>query len=95
LGIGQHLVLSTTHLAARTAHLLEEWAWDEPSDRPLVVASTHYGWFVATEDVCGPDRARIPGELLAAMNLGRERGCSYLLFDCDGPINSGLSQFAW
>lgn len=93
--IGRYLVLGTMHVSMKTAATLDEWALLEPASRPLGVASTQYGWFIPTRDVEGADRRLIPGELLAAMALGREQGCDYLLFDCDAGAIAALPIFPW
>lgn len=93
--IGRHLILSTAHVAMKTAELLNGWAGLEPGSRPLAVAATHYGWFIPTRKVEGPDREQIPPEVLAAMRVGREQGCDYLLFDCDAGEIGGLTVFPW
>lgn len=93
--IGRYLVLGTMHVSTKTAELLDGWALLEPASRPLGVASTHYGWFIPTREVEGPDRLSIPGELLAAMALGRGEGCDYLLFDCDTCAIDALPIFPW
>lgn len=93
--IGRHLVLSTVHVSTKTADMLDGWATLEPPSRPLGFASTHYGWFIPTRDVEGLDRSLIPSELLAAMALGREQGCDYLLFDCDACAIDALPTFPW
>ncbi len=93
--IGRHLVLSTVHVSMKTAEVLDGWAILEPSDRPLAIASTHYGWFIPTRQAEEPDRAQIPDEVLAAMRVGREQGCDYLLFDCDAGEIDALPTFPW
>lgn len=93
--IGHYLVLGTMHVSIKTAEMLDGWALLEPSSRPLAVASTHYGWFIPTRDVEAPDREQIPGEVLAAMRVGREQGCDYLLFDCDACAIDALPTFPW
>jgi hypothetical protein len=93
--IGCYLVLGTMHVSMKTAELLDAWALLEPSSRSLSIASTHYGWFIPTRDVEGPDREQIPGELLVAMRVGRELACDYLLFDCDAAAIDGLPVFPW
>lgn len=93
--IGRHLVLGTMHVAMKTAELLDGWALLDPASRPLAVASTYYGWFIPTREVEGPELAQIPDELLAAMRLGREQGCDYLLFDCDAGAIESLAIFPW
>ena len=93
--IGCHLVLSTAHVSTKAAEMLDGWATLEPSSRPLAVASTHYGWFIPTREAEEPDRAQIPNEVLAAMRVGREHGCDYLLFDCDAGEIDALPTFPW
>ena len=93
--IGRYLVLGTVHVSMTTAELLDGWAAVEPASRPLGVASTHYGWFVPTRQVEGPDVLAIPDELLAATALGRGLGCDYLLFDCDACAIDELPTFPW
>lgn len=93
--IGSHLVLSTVHVSMKTADLLDGWAALEPSSRPLAVASTHYGWFIPTREAEEPDRDQIPDDVLAAMRLGREQGCDYVLFDCDAGEIDALPTFPW
>jgi hypothetical protein len=95
LEIGRHLVLSTVHVSMKTADMLDGWAGHEPSSRPLAVASTHFGWFIPTREAEEPDREQIPDEVLAAMRLGREQGCDYLLFDCDASAIDALQTFPW
>ena len=93
--IGRYLVLGTVHVSMTTAELLDGWALLEPSSRPLAVTSTHYGWFIPTLEAEKPDREQIPNEVLAAMRVGREQGCDYLLFDCDAGATDGLVVFPW
>ena len=93
--IGRHLVLSTVHVAMKTAELLDAWAGLEVGSRPLAVASTCYGWFIPTREAEEPDRVQIPQEVLTAMRFGREQGCDYLLFDCDASAVEGLEVFPW
>jgi hypothetical protein len=92
---GRYLVLGTMHVAVKTAETLDAWALLRPDERPLAVASTHYGWFIPTRNPDEPDRSEIPSELLEAMHLGREQGCDHLLFDCDAAAIDGLAVFPW
>jgi hypothetical protein len=92
---GRYLVLGTMHVAVKTAQTLDAWALLGPGERPLAVASTHYGWFIPTRNPDEPDRSEIPPELMEAMRLGREQGCDYLLFDCDAGAIDGLAVFPW
>lgn len=93
--IGRHLVLSTAHIRCATAELLDRWARLPATDQPLPVASTQYGWFIAAT---GPDATRsesLPEELPMILAFGRAHDCSYILFDCDGPLEPDLPRFPW
>jgi hypothetical protein len=92
---GRYLVLGTVHVAVKTAEMLDAWALLAPGERPLAVASTHYGWLIPPRHPDEPDRSEIPPELLDAMHLGREQVCDYLLFDCDAGAIDGLAVFPW
>ena len=72
--------------------------------RHLVLSTVHVsmktadmldGWFIPTREAEEPDREQIPDEVLAAMRLGREQGCDYLLFDCDASAIDALQTFPW
>ena len=92
---GRYLVLSTSHVCLRTAERLDAWAALDRSLRPLAVASTHEGWFVASREIPEPYRQKVPQELLGAMRFARDLGCSYLLFDCDADTVDALPVFPW
>ncbi|KHK90370.1 hypothetical protein LK12_17405 [Novosphingobium malaysiense] len=92
---GRYLVLSTSHVRLSTAERLDAWAGLDRSLRPLAVASTHEGWFVASREIPEPYRRKVPLELLAAMRFARDLGCSYLLFDCDADVIDALPVFPW
>ena len=92
---GRYLVLSTSHVCMRTAERLDAWAALDRALRPLAVASTHEGWFVASREIPEPFRRKVPQELLAAMRLARDVGCDFLLFDCDADTIATLRVFPW
>jgi len=92
---GRYVVLSTAHVRCATAEQLTAWAQLPPSDQPLVVASTHYGWFLHTRAVVDPGDPRLPDELGAILAFGRAQGCDYVLLDCDGDRTDALAVFPW
>jgi hypothetical protein len=59
------------------------------------VASTQYGWFVATRIMEDRHRSDIPEELPGLMAYARKQDCAYILFDCDGPEHPDLRRFPW
>ncbi|SER15297.1 hypothetical protein SAMN05518866_105215 [Sphingobium sp. YR768] len=92
---GRYCVLSTAHLTVHTASCLDKWASWPPSDRPIDIAASVYGWFVPTRAI-DPDRsAQLPQDLLRLIAFGRERGFQFLLFDCDGSDIDGLPLHDW
>lgn len=92
--IGRHLVLSTAHVRVEIARLLGEWAKLPAADQPLAIASTQYGWFVATREPL--DRtANVPLEIGSVLAFGRAHDCDYILFDCDGPEEASLPIYPW
>ena len=92
---GRYLVLSTAHIRCATAERLEGWARLPAIERPLAVASTHYGWFVATRELSLAEAAHLPEELPALLAFARTQDCAYILLDCDGPEESHLPVFPW
>jgi hypothetical protein len=92
---GKYVVLSTAHVRCATAELLTAWALLPPTDQPLPVASTHYGWFLPTRHLAIPDDLRLPDELGALLAFGRDQGCDYVLLDCDGDRTDVLPVFPW
>lgn len=92
---GRYVVLSTAHVRCATAELLTGWALQPPTDQPLAVASTQYGWFLPTRLLSDPDDPRLPEELRGLLAFGRELGCDYVLLDCDGDRSGTLPVFPW
>lgn len=92
---GRYCVLSTAHLTAATAELLDLWATWPPGDRPLDIAAAVHGWFVPTRIIDEAEAARLPEDLGALIRFGRERGFSYVLIDCDGDTVEGLEVHSW
>jgi hypothetical protein len=92
--IATHLVLSTGHISAATAELLDRWTAMDLAARPLSVASTDYGWFVSTYMIPRAGEP-IPPELDAIIALARKHGCAWILLDRDGGTIAELPIFNW
>lgn len=95
LEIARYLVLSTAHVHCATAELLDQWAQRSPIDQPLPVASTQWGWFIATQVPEHAPAGEIPSELPPILAFARAQGCAHVLFDCDGPRVAALPEFPW
>lgn len=92
---GAYCVLSTAHLTVQTAGLLDKWACWPPSDRPIDIAASVYGWFVPTRPLPGDRQVQIPADLLRLIAFGRDRGFQFLLLDCDGDRAADLPVHDW
>lgn len=92
---GKYVVLSTAHVRCATAELLTAWASLAPTNQPVPVASTHYGWFLPTQVLTDLDDPCFPAELHAILDFGREHGCDYVLLDSDGDRIGALPVFPW
>lgn len=92
---GVYCVLSTAHLTVQTASLLDKWACWPPSDRPIDIAASVYGWFVPTRPLPDDRRAQIPRDLQQIITFGRDRGFQFLLFDCDADRAADLPVHDW
>jgi hypothetical protein len=90
---GRYVVLSTAHVRCATAERLTAWAHLPPAAQPLALASTQYGWFLATRPVI--ERRDLPEELHAILAFGRAHGCDYVLLDSDGEQTEALPTFPW
>jgi len=95
LEYGGYLVLSNSHITEATAAQLDEWAQTDPTDCPLAVANSQYGWFVSANPVAPADRHRIPADLVAALTFARDQGCTYLLLDRDAGTTKHLPEYEW
>ena len=99
LEISKMLTLSTAHL--RKGTMTEMDAND--IDGIVLWPKGEYGYFVWIPDV-GIDRANncpapfeypdaVPNELRLALEFGREHGCEFVCFDCDGDTVEGLVTY--
>ncbi|MDE8652149.1 hypothetical protein [Novosphingobium album (ex Liu et al. 2023)] len=92
---GRYCVLSTAHLTFQTADCLDKWASWPPSDRPIDIAASVYGWFVPTRDLLEERRANLPEDLLGLIAFGRARGFQFVLLDCDADCAEDLPVHDW
>lgn len=95
LEIGNYLALSSSHLSWRTTLKIDAWMRVDPSDRPVNVVATHYGWFICAELSSFGDHMEIPDDLFHALTFARDRGCNYLILDRDASTTDRLPCFAW
>ena len=92
---GRYCVLSTAHLTLHTADCLDKWASWPPTERPIDIAASVYGWFVPTRALPAERSACLPVDLLRLMIFGRERGFRFILLDCDADADGGLPVHGW
>ncbi len=92
---GNYCVLSTAHLTFQTADRLDKWASWPPSERPIDIAASVYGWFVPTRELAEERRAQLPEDLLRLIAFGRDRGFRFVLLDCDADSLDDLSVHDW
>ena len=84
--IRSFLDVSSGHLSPET------WAWLDaettsekvrsfgPSAQVVLASGMRYGWFVYANE---EPAEGIPADLDAVFRVARQRGCEYVLFDCD------------
>ena len=92
---GTYCVLSTAHLTFQTADRLDKWASWPPSERPIDIAASVYGWFVPTRELADDRRAQLPEDLLTLIAFGRDRGFRFVLLDCDACSVDDLPVHDW
>lgn len=85
--IRKSLVLSTAHLTPEIAAALDAGTFS-------VQISWEYGWEAyAGEDITDDDLD--VSCINAAFALAREHGCTWVVYDCDGPIVDALPIYSW
>jgi hypothetical protein len=97
LEITKMLVLSTSHITAETAQLLEDReraAIDTTSDRlPVFYSKSEYGWFVyVSEDA---EDQGYPSDMVEVLRYARSNDCGWLMFDCDADVIEDLPAYEW
>ncbi|CAM4193865.1 hypothetical protein NOLU111490_12275 [Novosphingobium lubricantis] len=95
LETGNYLALSSSHISWQTTVKIDKWLTLDPSDRPVSVADTHYGWFICALRSSFGDYLEIPDDLFHALTFARDQGCTYLLLDRDAPATDRLPCFEW
>ncbi|GAV36672.1 hypothetical protein ROTAS13_04360 [Roseomonas sp. TAS13] len=91
--IRSFLDLSSGHLSPETWTWLDAQTTDEvvrslgPSAQVVLAGGMRYGWFIYADEEPGE---AIPADLAAVFRLGRQRGCEYVLFDCDAVLMEDL-----
>ena len=91
--IRSFLDVSSGHLSPNT------WAWLDaqttservrslgPSAQVVLAGGMRFGWFVYANE---EPEVGIPSDLDAVFRLARQRGCEYVLFDCDAILMEDL-----
>jgi hypothetical protein len=85
------LDLSTGHVSEETAKRLTE---SPDSIGFPVYAKGDYGWIVWAGSR-GDGNDGIPADLANVITFARERGCEWIMFDCDAPLSDSLPSFDW
>ena len=85
------LVLSTSHVTAATARLLDH----TPRPDWPVSGGPHglYGWFCYAHDE--DPQGNIPLEMMNVFWFARENECDYVLFDRDADVIDELPVWEW
>lgn len=95
LEIGNYLAMSSCHVSWPTTAMIDEWMTREPSDRPMSIADTHYGWLICTIASSFGDPSAIPADLTDTLTFAQEKGCDYLILDRDAAATDRLPHFEW
>jgi hypothetical protein len=86
------LTVSTAHITAKTAHMLEK----EPTENAMclcVYDKVGYGWYIAiTENM---DTSCVPKDLAKLISLAIDLDCSTLCLDCDCEPCNYLDTYEW
>lgn len=98
-------VLSTAHVTEEVAKGLDEVVKARASGGPVefdaedwrywVIAErwSDYGWWVWADIEDGV--SELPASLYDCLCFARENNCRWIQFDCDGPIEEGLTRYEW
>ncbi|QFZ20525.1 DUF5983 family protein [Saccharothrix syringae] len=87
-----------TFLDLSTSHLREQTCLQLDDHEGVVAHNLRHGWLLFVPDPA--DEAASgdidwPDELVPIVELAQASGCSYVLFDADGPQLDGLPVFDW
>lgn len=92
LELAQVLVLSTGHLGATIA------TGDDPLMNTVASMTGEHGWLVYTGPEHVPVVANEPGAMQVLRDIlhhARQQGCTYVLFDSDGPTLPQFPTYDW
>ena len=95
LEVGNYIALSTSHVSWPTTLKVDEWMTQEPCDRPVSIADTHYGWLLCSRPSSFGEASEIPADLAAVLAFAEQRGCDYLILDRDAAASDRLPCFEW
>lgn len=95
LEMGNYLALSSGHISLPTTATISKWMALDPSDRPVSIADTHFGWLLSTLASSFGEPSAIPDDLAKTLTFARDRGCNYLILDRDAPPTDMLPYFEW
>lgn len=85
------LVVSTAHISEATRDKIHE----DVIEGIHAVPRDEYGWMIYVTDLEPEERAAAPLELVKLLDHARERDCTWLMLDCDGPTAEGFDRFNW
>lgn len=94
------LVLSTAHISSATKELFDTYIADGRSRSdvteciPYIYAKFEYGWWIPIDEgLSWPDHC--PSELKAMRAFALDKGCTWIMLDCDGETVHELEVFDW
>ena len=67
----------------------------DPCDRPVSIADTHYGWLLCARSSSFGELSQIPADLAAVLAFAEQMGCDYLILDRDAAASDRLPSFEW
>lgn len=86
----QMLVLSTAHLREATCN---EWL---PNCPWACFEKAEWGYFLYACDDPGITHVdSVPNEIKLIVEYALSVGCSWIMLDCDGPVQDGLVVYEW
>ncbi|WP_263588847.1 hypothetical protein [Sphingopyxis sp. GC21] len=95
LEVGSYIALSTRHVSWPTTLKIDEWMTQEPCDRPVSIADTHYGWLLCSRPSSFGEPSEIPADLVAVLAFAEQMACDYLILDRDATASDRLPCFEW
>lgn len=90
LEIEPMLTISTGHITKDTADAFDAKMGDDGI--PAFFPKGDYGWFVFVPDQIEPE---CPADLASLLRFAKEKGCTWLVLDCDAEQVDGLPTYDW